>query len=72
MFNAYDIVKWPDFEVVMKAFGFKEQWIGLIMSSVSTINYSILANGKPHNRFVLSRGLRQRDPLSSYLFLMYS
>ena len=66
--KAYDHLNWEFVLEVMKTMGFGKKWLAWITWCMSTASFSILINGTPAGFFRSMRGLRQGDPLSSYLF----
>ena len=54
----------------LKKMGFGERWIKWIEWCFSTMRFSVLINGFSSDFFQSLRGLRQRDPLSPYLFVI--
>ena len=68
--KAFDHVNWDCLMSVMSKMGFGQRWINWIRWCISTANFSILINGTLSDFFHSTRGLRQGDPLSPYLFLL--
>ena len=68
--KAYDHVEWPFLFLVLEKMGFGDKWIKWIKWCVPTTRFSILVNGTPSGFFQSSRGLRQGDPISPYLFMV--
>lgn len=54
----------------MRSMGFGDKWLGWMEGLVFSSSLSILVNGSPTKDFEVSKGLRQGDQLSPFLFLV--
>ena len=68
--KAYDSVDWGFLEYMMRRVGICDKWVRWMKACVFGGNMSILVIGSPTEEICVRRGLKQGDPLASFLFLL--
>eukprot|EP00253_Pinus_taeda_P010040 PITA_10040 len=68
--KAYDKLNWTYIRKVLTTFRFDQNSIRWVMVLVTSCSFSILVNRSPSETFTPSRGLRQGDLLSPFIFIL--
>ncbi|GFS45411.1 hypothetical protein Acr_00g0095930 [Actinidia rufa] len=69
--KAFDSLDWDFVHDMLSSLQFPSMFINWIMTCITTTSYSISCNGSLHGFFEGNTGLRQGDPLSPSLFVIF-
>lgn len=70
--KAFDKVEWSLLAKILTNLGFCREFVDWILQCITTSSFSFLVNSAPYGMLKPSRGIRQGDPLSHFLFVIYT
>lgn len=68
--KAFDSVRWDFVISALRALDIPHSFVNWISECIYTPSFTVAVNGSTGGNFRSSRGLRQSDPLSPYLFIL--
>ena len=68
--KAYNHVSWDFLDHLLEKKGFSPRWRKWMRGCLSTVSFVVLVNENSKGWVKASRGLRQGDPLSPFLFTL--
>ncbi|OMO66560.1 reverse transcriptase [Corchorus capsularis] len=68
--KAFDRLEWSFIKKMLDFYNFPRELVQLIMSAITDPSLTVMVNGSPSKEFEASRGIRQGDPISLYIFIL--
>lgn len=68
--KAFDFVNWEFLDSILSQMNYGLKWRSWIRGCLQSSRASVIVNGTPTEEFDITKGVRQGDPLSPFLFII--